>query len=608
MVTEDSLKQSMDNAVKRYSSLFRLPSIRAAILLLALSCIGGGLLSTFALSPSMSGVAYGLLLGVAVFLIDIVADYVLNATTLKQETIFNLRRAIVLSLFSWGIWLFFILLGSLLSMTLNYPSWWIRLCLLGCSAATISRIVVFSSTTLLRYSQILFATFLQPLATLMLFLVFWVQTGHLITMLTVLFVLFSVAVTLLSSYAFLHLLDRIGKQTLGVRSLTLFRAFMLNWVLGLNAPFEQLLENLGEKKDVETRFVKFTSSKTGTVIAVPSVHPGPFKNIGSSLLPSMTKAALEKQLGCVACVPHGLMGHEYDLASQQQNQKIIDHLITAINDLEASETKASPFVKVTNGLATACCQVFGKSVLISFTLAPKTIEDLPPELGLYVCEEARKNGFNLCTVINAHNSMDGDAEMQKSLESLKDVASKCLKKIASLKQSPFEVGAATVVPKEFSLEDGMGTGGITAVVVKCGDQTTAYIVIDGNNMVSGLREEILSYLSSLGISEGEVFTTDTHAVSALILGGHGYHPVGEVMDKTRLLGYIKDVTLAAIATLDPAKAAFGGVIVKDVTVLGAQQLETLCLLIDRSLQTAKRSVIPVFVAAGVLLMIFLLFV
>ena len=383
---------------------------------------------------------------------------------------------------------------------------------------------------------------------------------------------------------------------------------MLNWVLGLNAPFEQLLENLGEKKDVETRFVKFTSSKTGTVIAVPSVHPGPFKNIGSSLLPSMTKAALEKQLGCVACVPHGLMGHEYDLASQQQNQKIIDHLITAINDLEASETKASPFVKVTNGLATACCQVFGKSVLISFTLAPKTIEDLPPELGLFVSEEARKNGLNLCAVINAHNSMDGDAEMQKSLESLKDVASKCLKKIASLKQLPFEVGAATVVPKEFSLEDGMGTGGITAVVVKCGDQTTAYIVIDGNNMVSGLREEILSYLSSLGISEGEVFTTDTHAVSALILGGHGYHPVGEVMDKTRLLGYIKDVTLAAIAALDRAKAAFGGVIVKDVTVLGAQQLETLCLLIDRSLQTAKRSVIPVFVTAGVLLMIFLLFV
>jgi putative membrane protein len=608
VVTEDSLKQSMDNAVKRYSSLFRLPSIRAAFLLMALSCIGGGFLSAFALSSSLSGVAYGLLLGVGVFLVDIVVDYVLNATTLKQETIFNLRRAMVLSLFSWGIWLFFILLGSLLSMTLNYSSWWIRLCLLGCSAATISRIVVFSSTTLLRYSQILFATFLQPLATLMLFLVFWGQTGHLITMLMALFVPFSVAVTLLSSYAFLHLLDRIGKQTLGVRSLALFRAFMLNWVLGLNAPFEQLLENLGEKKDVETRFVKFTSSKTGTVIAVPSVHPGPFKNIGSSLLPSMTKAALEKQLSCVACVPHGLMGHEYDLASQQQNQKIIDHLITAVNDLQASETQASPFVKVTNGLATACCQVFGKSVLISFTLAPKTIEDLPPELGLFVSEEARKNGLNLCAVINAHNSMDGDAEMQKSLESLKDVASKCLKKVASLKQLPFEVGAATVVPKEFSLEDGMGTGGITAVVAKCGDQMTAYIVIDGNNMVSGLREEILSYLSSLGISEGEVFTTDTHAVSALILGGHGYHPVGEVMDKTRLLGYIKDVTLAAIATLDPAKAAFGGVIVKGVTVLGAQQLETLCLLIDRSLQTAKRSVIPVFVAAGVLLMIFLLFV
>jgi putative membrane protein len=322
----------------------------------------------------------------------------------------------------------------------------------------------------------------------------------------------------------------------------------------------------------------------------------------------MMKAALEKQLGCVACVPHGLMGHEFDLASQRQNQKVVDNLVASVHDLEVSETKASPFVKVTNDLATACCQVFGKSVLISFTLAPRTIEDLPPELGLFVAEEARKNGLNLCSVINAHNSKDGEAEMEKSMESLEDVARKCLKKVASLKQLPFEVGAATVFPKEFGLEDGMGTGGITVIVVKCGDQKAAYVVIDGNNMVSGLREEVLSHLNSLGIAEGEVFTTDTHAVSALILGGQGYHPVGEVMDKQKILAHIKDATLAAMAKLEPARVASGTVTVKDVKVLGAKQLERLCLLIDKSLQTAKKSVVPIFVATGILLMIFLLFV
>ena len=608
MSTDDSLQQSMGSAVKRYSSLFRLPSIKTAILLLAVSCLAAGLFSTITLSSLLSGLGIGLFLVVAIFLGTILVDYFIDSAVFKRQTIFNLRREMVLSVFSWGIWLIFILLGSVLSVAQSSQSWWIRLCLLGYSAATIARMVIFSSTVSLRYAKILVATFLQPTVIMVLFLIFWSQTGHFVTVQIMVFILFSVAATLVSSYAFLHFIDRIGEKTLGMRSLSLFRAFMLNWVLSLNAPFEELLENLGESKDVETRFVKFASSNSETIVTVPSIHPGPFKNIGSSLLPSMMKTALEKQLDCVACVPHGLMGHEYDLASQQQNQRVIDNLVASVHNLEVSEAKASPFVKVTNGLATACCQVFGKSVLISFTLAPKTIEDLSPELGLFVAEEARRNGLNLCAVINAHNSKNGEAEMEKSMKSLEDVARKCLKKVASLKQLPFEVGAATVFPKEFELEDGMGTGGITVIVVKCGDQKAAYVVIDGNNMVSGLREEVLSYLNSLGVEEGEVFTTDTHAVSALILGGQGYHPVGEVMDKQKVLGYIKEATLTATAKLEPARVASGAVTVKDVKVLGAKQLERLCALIDKSLQTAKKSVVPIFLATGILLMILLLFV
>jgi putative membrane protein len=204
--------------------------------------------------------------------------------------------------------------------------------------------------------------------------------------------------------------------------------------------------------------------------------------------------------------------------------------------------------------------------------------------------------------------MNGEAEIEKSMDSLKNVASKCLAQVASLRQSAFEVGASTIAPREFRLEDGMGAGGITVVIVKCGSQKAAYVVIDGNNMVSGLREEILSSLNSLGIDDGEVFTTDTHAVSALILGKQGYHLVGEVIDKSVLLSYIKTAALTAISKLQPAKVVSGRVSVKEVTVLGAKPLQTLCLLIDECLRTAKKSVVPVFLTAGLLLMIFLLFV
>ena len=52
---------------------------------------------------------------------------------------------------------------------------------------------------------------------------------------------------------------------------------------------------------------------------------------------------------------------------------------------------------------------------------------------------------------------------------------------------PFRVGSASVFPTEFTLKGGMGAGGITAIVVEVENQKTAYIVIDGNNMIPGLE-------------------------------------------------------------------------------------------------------------------------
>jgi putative membrane protein len=365
---------------------------------------------------------------------------------------------------------------------------------------------------------------------------------------------------------------------------------------------------LGEEREVEVSLMRFGSSQTKAIVVVPSVHPGPFKNIGSSLLPAMLKADLEAEFSCVACVPHGLFGHEYDLSSQLQNKKVISDVVASLRNLEARYQNASPFATVSNGLATACCQVFGKSVFMSFTLAPKTIEDLPEELGTFVREEAEKRGLGLCVVVNAHNSIDGTAEMQESLISLKDVATKCLDKALSLKQSPFEVGVASVLPEEFSLEDGMGSGGITVIVIKVDHQKAAYVVIDGNNMVSELRERILSSLRSMGIDAGEIFTTDTHAVSALILIEHGYHPVGEAIENEKLIGYIKDATRSALVNLENVGVSCRSITVPRVKVIGAKQLEALCLLIDKVIQRAKRVVVPVFGVSGLLLMLLLLLV
>jgi putative membrane protein len=600
LTTADSLSQSMDNAVKHYSSLFVLPQYRKLLLFLAVICIGGGSLSTIIRFPSYDGLVNGLLLGSSLFFLNFIVDYAISVFVLERDSIYNLKRTTALSLFGWGLWFFLIFVGAAFGF-----QWWIRLCLLGFSAVIILRIIVLFSTSSMDYKRVFAASLLQPFSCIIPFLVFWAMKEYPIASIMVFFV-FSVVIGLVSSLLFISVLNHVGMQTLGVKSIPLFKAFLLNWIADLNVPFEEFLEKLGENQDVDVSLIKFSSSKPKAVMVVPSIHPGPFKNIGSSFLPSMLKNALEKEHNGVVCVPHGLLGHEFDLASQVQDQKIIDQAVESAK-FGVSEAMATPFITVSNGLATACCQVFGNLVFLSFSLAPRTTEDLPQELGLFVHKEAERLGLTCCVVVNAHNSIDGTMNTQEALESLKTVATTCLKKAVSLKRLPFEVGAATVIPKEFGLREGMGPSGITVVVVKVGNQKTAYVVIDGNNMVSGLRENILLTLRSVGIDEGEVFTTDTHSVNALVLNERGYHPVGEAMNHEKLIGYIKEATLSSLSNLEPVKAACRSITISNVKVIGAKRLETLCLLIDRAIKKAKRVAVPIFATSGLLLMLILMF-
>ena len=599
--TADSLSQSMDRAVKHYSSLFTLPSYQKLLVLLALTCVSGGLIYAVIRFPSFEGLFTGLCLGSSLFLVNLLVDHGVSMVILERDPIYGLKRTTALSLFSWGLWFPFIFAGAVFRLP-----WETRLCLFGFSAVMILRLIVLFSTSSKGYKRLLLASLLQPFSCIIPFLAFWAVNSYSITPI-IFFFFFSVAISLASSLIFLSALNQVGMQALGVPSMPLFKAFLLNWIVDLNAPFEEFLEKLGENQDVEVSMIKFSSSKPKAAIIVPSVHPGPFKNIGSSFLPSMLKTALEKKHNCVVCVPHGLLGHEFDLASQSQDQKIIDQVVE-LAKFEVTETRATPFIKVSNGLATACCQVFGNFAFLSFSLAPKTTEDLPQELGLFVRQEAEKLGLTCCVVVNAHNSIDGTLGMQEALASLKTVATMCLKKAVSLRQLPFEVGAATVIPREFGLGEGMGPSGITVVVVKVGGQKTAYIVIDGNNMVSGLRERILSALRSIRIDEGEVFTTDTHSVNAVVLNERGYNPVGEAMDHEKLIGYIKEATLSSLSNLEFVKAGCRSITISNVKVIGKKRLEALCLLIDRTLKTAKKVVVPIFAISGLLLMLILMFV
>jgi len=120
-------------------------------------------------------------------------------------------------------------------------------------------------------------------------------------------------------------------------------------------------------------------------------------------------------------------------------------------------------------------------------------------------------------------------------------------------------------------------------------------------MVSGLREEILSALQEVGVADGEVLTTDTHSVTGVVLTGRGYHPVGEAMDKARLINYVKQATTKALGNLEPAEVSWRTETIHGVRVIGEKQIGALCLLAEETAREAKRLAVSLFSATGVLL-------
>lgn len=599
----NSLNDFMDRAVKHYSSLFKLPTYGTMVFVLALLCIAAGTLFALMLFSFFFNLLWGLLLGFLLLFVTVILDYANSMLILRGDVIYDVRRTTGLSIFSWGVLLFFIFLGNVFALFLG-KLWGVKLCLLGFSAAMMFRLTVFLSTSPSKTERLFTASLINPISCYLLFMAIWASadSSELLSLIT--FLVPAVAISTASSALFTHLVGQVGVEVMGLPGLSVFKAFLLNWITNLNEPFEKILEELGETRDVKVDLIEFSSKEPKALVVVPSVHPGPFKNVGSSLLPSMIKKSLEDALRCTVCVPHGLLGHEFDLASQFQNEKMIRSIAENVH-FDAFEDKASPFIKISDGKATACCQIFGKTAFIAFTLAPKTTEDFPQELDTLVCREAERLGLEHCIIVNAHNSIDGTLNLNEMLVSLGNVASSCLEKAVSLNRLPFEVGVATTFPKEFTLKDGIGPGGITVITVKVGKQKTAYVVIDGNNMVSGLREKILSALYTVGVDEGEVFTTDTHSVNAIVLNERGYHPIGEIIDHEKLITYITEATKNALGNMERVTVACRTITVSNVRVIGESLLAKLCLLIDKALKRAKVTAAPIFATSGLLLMLIL---
>ena len=606
-----SYRSNVDKAVKHYSSLFKLPSYNQVIALLYAESLFLGFSSNMPFTQSLTWFINGILLGTTFFGITLLSDFFMVKIMLRGDVILNFRRIMFLSFSSNLLFVAFTIVANILTFqSLTITDLPIKVISLGYFAALSLRFIVIYSISFSNIISKFLSGFLQPSLLLASIIITQVRDLHAYN--TLYYFLLPLTFSILSVWVFIKLLNKTGMRTFGIPSLKLFRAFLADWTEDFEQPFEEILEQISEENDVNVSLLIFRSrneKKPLAAIVVPNLHPGPFKNIGSSPLPGLIADLLEKEFQCVVSVPHGISGHELDLASQRENRKVLKELVRSLRKTQKFSDKVTRFLLIEKDGAKVGCQIFNGCAFLTLTTAPEPMEDLPLELNDIITQEAIKLGFSWVIAVDAHNSIDGLFNMNKVASLIREAALLALKKAKNLRyaHSIMKVGAGKIVPEDLGLKDGMGPGGITAVIIEVDGQKTAYITIDGNNMISGLREKILADLKKIGIDNGEVFTTDTHVVNAVVLAEKGYYSVGEIIDHNKIINYVRRAVSDALKKMDSAEVAWNKLLIKGVKVIGEKRINELSLLTDEVSNNAKKNsvIFPLFaLVLTALLMLF----
>lgn len=558
------------NIHKRYSLLFTLPSSIITGLLLViisspliiLSYIYGNL--EFYLIPQY------LFMFEFVIFISIIIEYLL----LKNNPIAIFRRLAFISVISNGVLLFFIVLGSLLT-----PENFLQFIILGTFFSIAFRLLVIKSVFSNKLFIVLPIVFLQPILILPI-----LTTGYDVITYLVEYplILGSGLILNLAVLIYLNSINSAGKGILKAPAINMLQAFLRAWSSDEPTLLEEIIEFSSSDTTVKTSILNFNTENKNSLIIIPDIHPGPFYPIGSSNLPyQIFQYFSEKQYS--PFVLHGVSGHEMNLASKKE----VDHLLESYEhprNLNSGDT-CSQLLTIKSGKATANGLAFGDVAVIFLTLSPIGMEDFPHEMKKPLEDEAEKNGFKHLLLVDTHNSQ-GSRIIQEEINDLIDVTKKILKELRKEKQYSFKVGYAHSSEININLENDIGPAGISLLLLEVNNQKYTLLATDSNNARSGLREEIIEQLNTIGISLIEICTTDTHITAGKVMTSNGYIALGDKTQTKYLVNYIKMLYDIAIENLSISKFDVR-IIDTNVKVVGHNLLSDISLALDTIIRTAR---------------------
>lgn len=401
------------------------------------------------------------------------------------------------------------------------------------------------------------------------------------------------------------------KKAFNVDGIQMFRGFLEVWMENRADLMEESLTQIGQSRTLPISILKFSTETKNPVLVkvVPGAHPGPFKNTGSSALPTRIGEWGRTTLNSIACSPHSASTHDLNLVSKAEVERFMEMVQAAYDQTEPIKDM-SQFSRATSGTIHAGCQLFGDTAVLLFTRSPSEMDDISLTVAEQISSEL-KGLVKRCVIIDTHNCMselkESVHEGSELIPDMIEAARNAIKKAQQMKRSKPKIGVKQLRETGYTRDEGMGSEGVTVSVVEVAGQKMAYVLIDGNNMIVGLREKMVNALVPKYVDAAEILTSDTHQ-TATISASNGYSPIGELIPHDELIKLTINLVTEAISNLEPGDVSVYQGDSEPLTVMGEGTVEKLTSLIPVSARIAKQIGISIYVIAFIISLLLLLFV
>ncbi len=585
-------KAKVKETVRLYSKVWQLPSYQQIVLRMILMVVlGSAILSAVKDFLLSTFVCYLVILGAPVF----IGSGLLYVIATEDNSPLDGRRTGGLVHFGFIFWIVLSIIGGIIDTALVASFYEVRFSILGVSIAYLAFAFLVNGLSDHHPVRNSIAALMPPLLWILSMLFIAPQNAALPVFHTLWYIplIISLAIGTLTVHYIYRAVSVPFERDLGINGPQLLRAFGHDYLADNPAPLEKILTRIATTQDIPVEIILFKDDQGPVACGVIEyVHPGPFRDIGSSGLPSTIIEHIKDKHGIPAFVMHGSCTHQQNLTTKQDYPIVLAEIDRLIEQTDVHDEVSGPHWS-DGGKYKVWSLFVDNDVLTITTSAPEFTDDISLDVGYDVANMIRERLPHIggVAVVDAHNCIDesavsivqGDPEAGEYVGTVSGAVFSTI----SEPKTRLQLGLHQVIPDDISQKEGIGPGGVIAVVLQHGDSKMVLISIDGNNMEPGFREKIVSLLKGQGFDDVEAITTDTHVVNAISLSSKGYPPIGRNKpDET--LDHVVTASVKARERIQPVSVGMGFGMAKGLRTFGEKGFDILTQNIAEAAGIAKK--------------------